>query len=75
MSTIKDILFNLYALHSFSKTISLYDLIIPKDVIHLIIYFQMDSFVNIKDIDRNLLFEEIWSYAANHYKSNDNICL
>lgn len=42
---------------------------IPSDVKQLIIYFQMESFVYVKDVNRNHLFQELWLHASSTYKS------
>jgi hypothetical protein len=72
MSTIKDILFNIFTLNSLSKLLFLDDFVIPYDIKRFIIDIQMKSFVNVKDINRNLLFKELWLHAANIHLINEN---
>lgn len=67
MSTIKALLFNIFSLNSLSEIFFIDGRVLPNDIKRFIISFQMKSFVNVKDIDRNLLFKQLWLHAANIY--------
>ncbi len=62
--SIKDIIFNIFILNRFSERMILYnDYLLPADIINIIINYQLIDFVNVKDIDRDILFEELWTWA------------
>jgi len=72
MSTIKDILFNIFSLNSLSEILFIDGRVLPTDIKRFIISFQVKSFVNVKNVDRNLLFKQLWFHAANIYLKDES---
>jgi len=72
MSTIKAVLFNIFSLNSLSEILFVDDPVLPNDIKRFIISFQMKSFVNVKNVDRNILFNQLWLHAANIYLKDES---
>ena len=65
MLSIQDILFQIFVLNKFFGILSqFYDICIPSEIIFNIVLIQMTQFVNVKDINRDCLFEELFTFAA-----------